>query len=58
VVEVDQTATATTYVSQTELGATLSDPGAAATLNVTVRNPTSQQESNTVTFDFTDTGGE
>ena len=53
VVEVDQAAVPTTYVSPTELTATVADPGAAGTASVTVRNPTSQMESNTVDFTWT-----
>ena len=54
-VEVDQQPVSTTYVSATELTATLADPGAAGTASVTVRNPTAEMESNTVDFTWTDT---
>ena len=36
------------YVSDTELTATLGDPGASDSVEVTVRNPSSEKESNTV----------
>ena len=55
VVEADQVAVATTHVSNTELSATLPDPGTAGTVSVTVRNPNVQQESNSVSFTFTAT---
>jgi len=56
VVEVDQVAVSTVYVSDTELTATFNDPGAAITESVTVRNPTSEMESNTVEFTWTTAG--
>lgn len=51
VVELDQVPVATTYVSDTELTATLN--GVEGTASVTVRNPTVAQESNSVSFTFT-----
>lgn len=53
VVEVDQVAVSTTYVSATELTATFVAPGEAGTVSVTVRNPTGEQESNATTFTWT-----
>jgi hypothetical protein len=52
VVEVDQAAVSTVYVSGSELTATLVDPGTAGTASVTVRNP-NDQESNNVDFTWT-----
>lgn len=51
VVEADHVAVATTYVSDTELTATLNGSG---TVTVTVRNTVSEQESNSVDFNFTE----
>jgi hypothetical protein len=55
VVEVDQAEVATTNVSNTELTAVLTDPGAAGTVAVTVRNA-NDQESNSVDFTWTAAG--
>lgn len=52
-VEVAQSPVTTTYVSATELTATLTDPGTAGTAGVTVRNPQAEMESNTVDFTWT-----
>lgn len=57
VAEANQSAVTTTYVSGSELTVTLVDPGAAATVGVTVRNPTAEQESNTADFTWTDEAG-
>ena len=54
VVEADQVEVSTTYVSETELLAVLSDPGVAGADSLSVRNPTSQMESNSVDFTWTE----
>ena len=56
VVEADQVGVSTVYVSATELTATLDDPGAAGTDSLSVRNPSSQMESNSVDFTWTAAG--
>jgi hypothetical protein len=56
VVEVDQVEVSTAYVSTIELTATLGDPGAAGTASVSVRNPSSEMESNSVDFTWTAAG--
>lgn len=56
VVEVDGGAVSTVYGSDTSLTATLSDPGSAGTATVTVRNPSSGFESNSVDFTWTAVG--
>ena len=56
VVEADQVGVSTVYVSDTELTATLDDPGAAGTDSLSVRNPSSQMESNSVEFTWTTAG--
>ena len=53
VVEAEQSAVPTVYVSDTELTATLSDPGGEGAETLTVRNPSSEQESNGVDFTWT-----
>lgn len=53
VVEVDQAEVSTTYISDNELTAVLTDPGSAGTASVTVRNPANEQESNSVDFTWT-----